>query len=57
MKLMLDDADMDQLEVADNELKRFLEADRGGGHGEGLGATPFEGYVFDWLDDTLGRSA
>jgi hypothetical protein len=30
-------------------MKRFAEADGAGGHCEGLGATLFEGYVFDWL--------
>ncbi|WP_431235292.1 alpha/beta hydrolase family protein [Mycolicibacterium psychrotolerans] len=37
------------------ELKRFSEAEGAGGHCEGLGATLFEGYAFDWLDDVLGR--
>lgn len=36
------------------ELKRFSEAEGGGGHCEGLGATLFEGYAFDWLDEVLG---
>jgi pimeloyl-ACP methyl ester carboxylesterase len=34
-------------------LKRFTEAEGGGGHCEGFGATLFEGYVFDWLDEVL----
>ena len=36
------------------ELKRFREAEGAGGHCEGLGATLFEGYAFDWLDDVVG---
>lgn len=46
----------DQLQT-DKELKRFTEAEGGGGHCEGLGATLFEGYAFDWLDRVLGRSS
>ncbi len=38
------------------ELKRFHEAEGAGGHCEGLGATLFEGYAFDWLDDVLGMN-
>ncbi len=34
-------------------LKQFTEAEGAGGHCEGLGATLFEGYVFDWLDEVL----
>ena len=34
-------------------LKQFTEVEGGGGHCEGFGATLFEGYVFDWLDDVL----
>jgi dienelactone hydrolase len=44
----------DQLRC-DKELKQFTEAQGAGGHCEGLGATLFEGYVFDWLDQVLGR--
>lgn len=33
---------------------RFSEAEGGGGHCEGMGATLFEEAAFDWLDDTLG---
>jgi hypothetical protein len=36
-------------------LKEFTEAQGAGGHCEGLGATLFEGYVFDWLDGVMGR--
>lgn len=36
-------------------LKQFTEAQGGGGHCEGFGATLFEGYVFDWLDDVLAK--
>lgn len=36
-------------------LVRFTEAQGAGGHCEGLGATLFEGYVFDWLDEVLAR--
>lgn len=36
-------------------LKRFTVAEGAGGHCEGLGATLFEGYVFDWLDRVMGR--
>jgi pimeloyl-ACP methyl ester carboxylesterase len=39
------------------ELKTFSEAEGAGGHCEGLGATLFEGYVFDWLDEVLGTAA
>ena len=35
------------------EFKRFGEAEGAGGHCEGLGATIFEGYAFDWLDDVF----
>ena len=35
-------------------IKRFSEAEGAGGHCEGLGATLFEGFAFDWLDDVLG---
>lgn len=35
------------------ELKTFTEHQGGGGHCEGLGATLFEGYAFDWLDGVL----
>jgi hypothetical protein len=38
-------------------IKQFDEADGAGGHCEGLGATLFEGYVFDWLDEVLTRQA
>jgi hypothetical protein len=38
-------------------MKQFAEADGAGGHCEGLGATLFEGYVFDWLDEVLTRQA
>jgi hypothetical protein len=38
------------------EYKRFSEAEGGGGHCEGLGATLFEGYVFDWLDEVFAGS-
>jgi hypothetical protein len=38
-------------------MKQFAEADGAGGHCEGLGATLFEGYVFDWLDEMLTRQA
>jgi hypothetical protein len=44
----------DQLRC-DKELKQFTEAQGAGGHCEGLGATLFEGFVFDWLDQVLGR--
>jgi dienelactone hydrolase len=44
----------DQLRC-DKELTQFTEAQGAGGHCEGLGATLFEGYVFDWLDQVLGR--
>jgi dienelactone hydrolase len=44
----------DQLRC-DKELKQFTEAQGAGGHCEGLGATLFEGYVFDWLDQVLAR--
>jgi hypothetical protein len=37
--------------------QRFTEAQGAGGHCEGLGATLFEEYVFDWLDDVLARSS
>jgi hypothetical protein len=36
-------------------LKQFTEAQGGGGHCEGFGATLFEGYVFDWLDEVLAK--
>jgi hypothetical protein len=36
-------------------LKQFTEAQGAGGHCEGLGATLFEAYVFDWLDDVLAK--
>lgn len=39
----------------EKHLKRFTEAEGGGGHCEGFGATLFEGYVFDWLDEVLAR--
>jgi pimeloyl-ACP methyl ester carboxylesterase len=39
----------------EKHLKRFTEAQGAGGHCEGLGATLFEGYVFDWLDDVLAK--
>jgi hypothetical protein len=38
----------------DTHLKRFTAAEGGGGHCEGLGATLWASYVFDWLDETLG---
>lgn len=38
------------------QYKRFSEAEGAGGHCEGLGATLFEGYVFDWLDEVFARS-
>jgi hypothetical protein len=41
----------------EKDLKRFTEAEGGGGHCEGFGATLFEGYVFDWLDEVLANSA
>ena len=37
-------------------LKKFTEAEGAGGHCEGLGATIFEGYAFDWLDRVMGRA-
>lgn len=40
----------------DKELKQFTEAEGAGGHCEGLGSTLWEQYVFDWLDDVLGRA-
>jgi hypothetical protein len=39
----------------EKSLVRFTEAQGAGGHCEGLGATLFEGYVFDWLDEVLAR--
>jgi hypothetical protein len=36
-------------------LKQFTEVQGAGGHCEGLGATLFEEYVFDWLDEVLSR--
>jgi hypothetical protein len=36
-------------------LKQFTEAEGAGGHCEGFGATLFEGYVFDWLDEVLAK--
>ena len=45
----------DQL-TCPKRLKRFTEAEGAGGHCEGLGATVFESYVFDWLDGVMGRS-
>jgi pimeloyl-ACP methyl ester carboxylesterase len=46
----------DHLQVGvDKQLKKFSEEEGAGGHCEGLGATLFEGYAFDWLDDVLGR--
>jgi pimeloyl-ACP methyl ester carboxylesterase len=45
----------DQLPV-EKELKKFSEAEGAGGHCEGLGATLFEGYAFDWLDNVLARA-
>jgi len=39
--------------AGDKELKRFTEAEGAGGHCEGLGATLWESYAFDWLDETL----
>ncbi|HEV7423338.1 MAG TPA: alpha/beta hydrolase [Mycobacterium sp.] len=44
----------DQLRC-EKELKQFTEAQGAGGHCEGLGATLFEGYAFDWLDEVLSR--
>ncbi|WP_029113912.1 S9 family peptidase [Mycobacterium sp. URHB0044] len=40
----------------DKVFKQFTEAQGAGGHCEGLGATLFEGYVFDWLDEVLGKT-
>jgi len=40
---------------SEKHLKRFTEAEGGGGHCEGFGATLFEGYVFDWLDEVLAK--
>lgn len=37
-------------------LKQFTAAEGAGGHCEGLGATLFEGYVFDWLNRVMGRT-
>ncbi|MDT5323927.1 MAG: hypothetical protein QOF25_1079 [Mycobacterium sp.] len=39
----------------EKHLKRFTEAEGGGGHCEGFGTTLFEGYVFDWLDEVLAK--
>ena len=36
------------------EIVHGAQAEGAGGHCEGLGATLFEGYAFDWLDDVLG---
>jgi len=36
-------------------LVQFTEAQGAGGHCEGFGATLFEGYVFDWLDEVLAK--
>jgi dienelactone hydrolase len=36
-------------------LKQFTEAEGAGGHCEGFGATLFEGYVFDWLDEIVAK--
>jgi pimeloyl-ACP methyl ester carboxylesterase len=41
----------------EKHLKRFTEAEGGGGHCEGFGATLFEGYVFDWLDEVLAKGS
>ena len=38
------------------EFKKFTAAEGAGGHCEGLGATLWEGYVFDWLDEVLGKA-
>ena len=39
--------------TAEKEFRAFTEAEGGGGHCEGLGATLFEETVFDWLDGVL----
>jgi dienelactone hydrolase len=44
----------DHLEC-EKTLVRFTEAQGAGGHCEGFGATLFEGYVFDWLDEVLAK--
>jgi len=44
----------DQL-TCPKRLKKFSNAEGAGGHCEGLGATLFEGYAFDWLDGVMGR--
>lgn len=42
--------------TCERRLTTFSEAEGAGGHCEGLGATLFEGYVFDWIDRILGRA-
>jgi hypothetical protein len=40
--------------AGDKQVKRFTIAEGAGGHCEGLGATLWSTFVFDWLDDVLG---
>jgi pimeloyl-ACP methyl ester carboxylesterase len=42
--------------TCERRLTTFSEAEGAGGHCEGLGATLFEGYAFDWIDRILGRA-
>jgi hypothetical protein len=37
----------------DKQVKRFTAAEGGAGHCEGLAATLWSSFVFDWLDDVL----
>ncbi len=42
-----------ELLACDRRLHRFSASEGAGGHCSGLGATLWEGVVFDWLDDVL----